>query len=414
MTRSGIPNAPWADLNFFLQHEDVSNRELARRFGGSESNWRRWRDKHGLNPSTATTASVSPVVDEPVQDLSGDPSKYRQSHSLNPDKSQTSDKLIMMSEEDFKDEGFLLRAHGFDEDIWEIISAKNNIWNMASKDPDGEHRISTLYSSRITVKKRVLGFDIQKVAEILGTISPVTIMPMDFENSTGLLELGFYDMHMGLSTLKNYIDCLIRAVDIIRSRHRSQIVIPVGSDVFHHDNFKGTTSNGTALEDIDWTNTWSETAQFFFTLIEEALAYADHVFIVFVKGNHDESMAWAFCQMLAIKYPQVTVNLDIKERKVHTYENICLGFTHGDKAMKDIDRIFMCEFPEFATAPLKEIHTGHFHHEVVKDSFGTIIRALCTANRTDHWHDDKGFVGAQKRFQLFEFDENTITDIHYV
>ena len=68
--------------------------------------------------------------------------------TINSDGTQTSEVLLEMSREQAKDEEFLLKAHGYDTELWEIVSARNNIWNVYSK-KDG---VQVLYSSKITVK----------------------------------------------------------------------------------------------------------------------------------------------------------------------------------------------------------------------------------------------------------------------
>lgn len=47
---------------------------------------------------------------------------------MNKDGSQTSSTSIQMTREEAKDPDFVLRAHGFDPELWQIISAKNNFW----------------------------------------------------------------------------------------------------------------------------------------------------------------------------------------------------------------------------------------------------------------------------------------------
>jgi hypothetical protein len=124
-------------------------------------------------------------------------------------------------------------------------------------------------------------------------------------------------------------------------------------------------------------------------------------------------MSWAFCKMLAAMFPQVECDLAIQERKVHRFGGVCVGWTHGDKG-RDLDRIFLAEFPEFAGAPVREVHSGHFHHEQARDTNGVMVRVLPTAGVTDQWSRDKGYVGSNKRFQLFEYSTDALTAIRYV
>jgi hypothetical protein len=341
------------------------------------------------------------------------PDGYRESTELLADGSCKSDKLLSLNEAQSKDPTYLLEAHGFDPCEWELISARNNIWNVYSKGDDG-HDISTLYSSRITAKPLASRFDLEAIVAAVRVVEPVHIEPHTGE-CDGMLEINNTDMHLGNSTLDWYRDSLAREVGLIRSRAWEQVVLPIGSDLFHCDNFKNTTSNGTLQSSVAWPEAWADATCYFSTIIEAALEHAGAVWCYYIIGNHDESMSWAFCQMLAAKYPQVTFDLDIAERKVHRYRDIALGMTHGDnRTRKDLDRIFMAEFPAFNEGTVREVHAGHFHHEVARDEYGVVVRSLSTAARTDKWHREEGYVGANKRFMAFEFSPDSLDAIRYV
>ncbi|MEM5592761.1 hypothetical protein AAHH67_15330 [Niallia circulans] len=86
---------------------------------------------------------------------------YKETTEIMANGSHKSDKLLRMTSEQSKDVDYLLSAHGFDTKSWELVNAKNNIWNVHSKQ-DG---VQTLYSSKITVKPRVNGFDYEKFLE---------------------------------------------------------------------------------------------------------------------------------------------------------------------------------------------------------------------------------------------------------
>jgi hypothetical protein len=75
---------------------------------------------------------------------------YKSAIEINKDGTQTSDKLLIMAEEDCKNVEFLLKAHGYDPNAWELVNARNNIWNVYSK-KDG---VQTLYSSKIVVRPK--------------------------------------------------------------------------------------------------------------------------------------------------------------------------------------------------------------------------------------------------------------------
>ena len=126
-------------------------------------------------------------------------------------------------------------------------------------------------------------------------------------------------------------------------------------------------------------------------------------------------MSWAFVQYLKARFLQAEFDDSFQERKIHTFGDIFIGFTHGDKARKELHNIFPAEFPmQWAKAKIKEIHIGHLHKEDMKDVYGTVIRTLSTKNKTDQWHRDNGYIGAHKRFMLFEYSLEELESIHYV
>lgn len=325
------------------------------------------------------------------------------------DGSYKSTKLLEMTAEQCKDPVYLLQAHGFDPDAWELVGSKNKIWNVYSK-KDG---VSTLYSSAISVRPLKAGFNLDEVVAAVTAVQPVLIKTP--AAGAKMLELGFVDMHFGNSTLELYKPILNRTCEVIMDRDWAEIVIPIGSDLFHVDNFKNTTSNLTQQSSVNWPEAWADALAFWSTIIELALACSVKVYGIYVVGNHDESMSWAFCQMLAAKYPQVDWDLTIADRKVHTFHDVAVGITHGDnRTHRDLDRIFMAEFPEFAAATVREVHAAHVHHEVSVDQYGVVQRSLSSACRTDKWHRTQGYVGAMKRFQLFEWDKDALSSIRYV
>lgn len=402
------------DYEFWRANCGKSGQEMTREYGGDGGNWRRKircaRLKYpDLNWYThGNTSKVIPQT-KPNQ------KEYKTTVEIKPDGSYFSDRLIAINEEQLKDPDFLLEAHGFDVNAWELISAKNNIWNVYSKGDDG-HDISTLYASKITVKPREVAFDLNVIIEQMQDVKPAKVKRASEPVRSECLEIPLFDMHFGVSTFEHYVNTLERTLSNIQRNSWSAILFPVGSDLFHNDNFRSTTARGTIVDKMNVGQAWHDAGTFYATLIEKAFERSINVHLIYVKGNHDESMSWTFCQWLAARYPHLECDLDIYERKIFTFGDICVGYTHGDKIVQDFDRMFLSEFPEFASAKVKEIHTAHRHHEQIigKDHFGTMVRTLPTANRADAWTSDNGFVGTNKRFQLFEYEQTRLKSIIYV
>lgn len=337
--------------------------------------------------------------------------EHKESVEIHSDGSQSSHRLIRMTFEESKDPEFLLKAHGYDVDSWELISARSNIWNAYSKQ-DG---IQTLYSSRITVRPKKT-FTFEKLIDVIRSVPAVEIPKcMASEPGDRLLEIPLFDQHFGISDYDYYRETQIRILTKITERSWKEILLVIGQDLFHNDNFRGQTANGTQIEQVDMPKAWGDALRFYSPLVEESIRRAERVKVIYSIGNHDESMSWAFVQLLKAMYPQVEFDDALVERKCHVFGDNFIGITHGDKARKNLHNIFPVEFPmEWSKAKNREIHMGHYHIEDGKDVFGMMIRTLATRNKTDKWHRDNGFVGGHKRFMLFEFSQECLESIHYV
>src|SRR5699024_9451265 len=115
-----------------------------------------------------------------------------------------------------------------------------------------------------------------------------------------------------------------------------EILFIIGQDLLHNDDFRGRTSKGTEIEKFQMETMWSDAQQFYMTLIDKAIDKAEKVTIFYSKGNHDESMAWAFVKNLESMYGErVTFDSSFKERKAILLGTNFIGTTHGDKNRKN-------------------------------------------------------------------------------
>lgn len=353
------------------------------------------------------------LENEELEQLNDEEIAYKETTEILGNGNHKSDKLLKMNAEQSKDVNYLLAAHGFDKETWELVNAKNNIWNVYSKQ-DG---IQSLYSSKITVKPRVNGFDMDKLIEIVEQkVTPIHVETSHVnEEHSKLLEIPLYDMHFGISDLEYYQPHLKEILHKIKSRKWNKILFVIGQDLLHNDNFKGQTANGTVIDKVDMVKAFDDALQFYVTLISEALTQSIEVECSYVKGNHDESMSYGLFRTLQATLPQVKFEGSIKQRKAFTWEKVFIGLSHGDKGANRIIENFVSEHGKLlALADVKEVHLGHLHTEKSKDQFGITQRTLATANKTDGWHDEMGFVGANKRFQLFEYSPSSLDAIYYI
>lgn len=254
-----------------------------------------------------------------------------------------------------------------------------------------------------------------------------TVEPYDYgaylsefhDESSDMLEIPLFDMHWGVAFLDYYSPVLGEILDYIRSKHWKRIVIPFGQDFFHNDSIvNGQTTKGTIIEKVDMIRAVKEAKTFMYSMIDNALANADEVHVLYSPGNHDRSISWMFIQVLLERYGGQVVDDSLEYRKIVTHGKNAIMVTHGDSKQaspKDLAQIFPISFPmEFGESVIREVHAGHLHHEVGYDVHGVMVRRLSTGGKTDEWTDREDLIGAHKRFMLFEWSLEKLKSIHYV
>ena len=282
---------------------------------------------------------------------------------------------------------------------------------------DGKGNIETVWLRTGKPEDKVA----QEFLSVIKELKPIEIiesLPDGEAEIKTMLEIALFDMHFGVNYYEDYENHLNKIRRAIRRKH-DQIIITVGSDMLHHNDMQNKTVSGTLIEQVKIRKAHADALKFYINLINEAVDSKAKVNVIYVKGNHDESPSWYFVQTLKQIFPTVIFDDDFKERKHFKWEQIFIGFIHGDKPIANIDRVFAKEFrKELADVEIFEIHIGHTHREVAKgntqDITGTMVRVLSTSAKTDEWHDDNNYVGANKRFQLFEYSSDELINAPYI
>ena len=259
--------------------------------------------------------------------------------------------------------------------------------------------------------------------ELIENIKHLPELNFTIERTSGkqehMLEIPLYDMHWGICDMEYYKETLESVIDVLLSKTYKKIVFIIGQDLFHNDDFRGRTSSGREIQKVDMVRAWNEARDFYYKLFIMAMIQSEIVELLYSPGNHDESMTWAFVQMIKAEFKdKIIVDDELKDRKVITYGTNFIGITHGDKVKGkpiNIRSIYTIEYPlEFARSKVREIHAGHLHHEKQEDVYGVNCRTLSSGNATDDWHYNNGFVGAHKRFTVFEWSLEKLAAIYYV
>lgn len=349
--------------------------------------------------------------------------KQKSKIELNKDGSQISDKLLLMSEEDCKNVDYLLKAHGYDTTSWQLVSAKNNIWNVYNK-KDG---LKTLYSSKIVVKPIIQEFNIEWAKEVFKELKPLSAVKKinKGDKNKKIVELQYADIHIGLRGCE-YEDELNQMTDNIISKFKDAdvFVLPIGQDLLnanHVDGASFSTVHGTSVQQsLDYREMFKSGLRVVCHIIDRIIELNPTASIecIYISGNHDEQSTFGVFQSVMQRYllnENITFDDTMDTRKYRLYGVNAIGFAHGQKEGKRIFGLFPIEAPEiFAKAKFREFHLSHLHNESVKDENGVMFRRMPTVNSPDNWHDNKGFVGATKRIQAFVYDtEIGLEEIKY-
>ena len=257
---------------------------------------------------------------------------------------------------------------------------------------------------------------------IRGSVEVYEGKPRELMNPSRMLEIPLFDMHWGVAYMDHYEPVLKEIIEVICSRHWDKIVIPFGQDFFHNDSIvNGQTTKGTVIEKVDMMRAVKEAKRFVYSIVESSLRNASNVEIIYTAGNHDRSISWMFMQVLCERYGRyssVSIDDSLEYRKVITYGKNSIMITHGDSRQataKNLAHIFPISFAEeFANADVREVHAGHLHHEAEADIYGVMVRRLSSGGKIDDWSNREDFVGAHRRFMLFEWDLNKLKSIHYI
>ena len=246
--------------------------------------------------------------------------------------------------------------------------------------------------------------------------TPVMVRPQDMgEAEPEMLEIPLFDQHFPQN---DHIPTYVGLAPIVESKVWEEINIIVGQDLLHNDDFRGRTSSGRPIEQVDMVKGWELARIFYSNLVGLCLRHAQRVKITYSKGNHDESMSWAFVQMLKAMFPEAEVDDSLRQRKCISWRGCFIGITHGSykkSSLQDLRGQFTIQFAtEFASATVREIHAGHLHREEERDIYGVMCRRLAHSGIEDDWTDDEGLIGAHKRFMVFRWKPGRLAGIDYI
>ena len=353
--------------------------------------------------------------------------------SINKDGSYSSKRLMLMNDEQSKDSNFILNAHGFDPACWKIVSLRNNIRQVISKQ-DG---IVTLYASFLTVRpideKEI---SLKRIEEFFNKLDRNYSLPKiktnkNYLKGDKLLLLDIADLHMNLQasmfTTGNEYNCDIaeklffKVIEDILSRTSlyqfDEIIFCIGGDMLNGDNLSGSTTKGTPqVSDLHYYDAYERLCAMTIKAID-ILKNICKVSVVYVMGNHDEVTGYKLAKYVDAWFRNenmVTVDYQPIARKYRLFGKTLLCFAHDGKVNK-LPSIVSNEAREYwSQAETVEVFLQHLHTEQVLFEDNNIrIQRLPTISAKSKWSSDKGY-GSKRQCKSFIYDkENGLTDVLY-
>lgn len=380
-----------------LASKDITVNEIASRlyeeFGVNVSSRsvRRFKNKH-----LPDKADRQPAVKDAVRGTE---------IVINKDGSQTSSTTIQMTSEQAKDPDFVLRAHGFDSDKWEILSVKNNFWQQNSQ----ENGLIDLYQSKISVRPIKNIVSIQDVVQSFNhEIKSVNIH--NVKSGKNNIVISLFDMHFGITRLENLESHLHQIANILKKGYK-RVEIIIGGDVLHSDFVTKTqTASNTQLDHVETIMALNEAESFFSTLIGMALELSGNVEVKAVSGNHDTDSQFMFVWGLSKKFPQVKFDNQLNgTRLAFQFGKIGIMVAHGNLALKRLPMLFANEFSDiWASSKYRMVASGHFHTEKLSDVDGVVMHQFGTVKPNDPYEHANGYTVGRKHLQLLEFNDERL------
>lgn len=318
-------------------------------------------------------------------------------------------KSIEMTEEQSKDDGFLLKAHGFDPEKWEIINAKTGFWEQNSNN-SGKTK---LYSSRITVKPIKNEFSIDKVIEQLTQEVKPYLIPKNTFKSKNNMVLPLADMHFGITKLHDLEQHIDNMLPKLQQEHDIFVIEQLG-DLFHSSQMWSTqTMKGTLLDEVDMVEAVDDAKTFFDIIIKNI--NANKIIIKQMAGNHSGNMEYMFMEYLKAKYPDVEVDNNVKYRDAYLLGNVGIMLAHGDFARKGLISLFPNEFKRiWGLSEQAYIHSGHFHTQKTTDEGGIVWQQFGTIKPNDKYEISNGWTLSKKTLYLLEYSEDALVAEYYI
>lgn len=277
--------------------------------------------------------------------------------------------------------------------------------------PDG-FEVTALYGSpdnfQVALRKKQKNVDnakdFSKAIASLCKFSPKVEKfnhPLDTRKIKIAYELPIQDFHFGREPIdiavKKYKHFTYSLINRVSGLYQiEKFIFPVGNDLFNSDNGKYTTTKGTQQFDFNfWHETFEKGSKAVIEVITSMSRIAP-VEVIMVPGNHDFEKNFYLGAVIEAWFrndSNVAVDNKFAPFKFTQYGQCMIMYEHGELNPKDYFVIMPTERPTmFAETKFREIHTGHFHKEMLVDEMrGMKVRFIPSLATNSIWERFQGY-----------------------
>lgn len=402
------------------------------RGAGQQPDWGPWARKFGVTGNAVRLhANAIPEVPRPVRGLPGAEQDIEDSVRDGVREVRSRGTRIRTVED-------LLAHIEADLDRFEVARSEATKYEQASKGPDGTPQVTELYRVFVQLRPKVAG-DREQVEAMLEAafaerhpLKPRILLRTRHEDLTQ--EIIAADAHIGKRAWPSETggapydtsiadrllrDCLAEHIAHGDERRVGRRCFRILGDWSNHDTLAQTTTKGTQVDSDSRLQKILDVGAHLLFDVVSASARTTPTEVMFVPGNHDEVLTWAFQKIIATYFrdhPNVRVNTEFKSRKYDLWGKMLLGFAHGDKAkVRNLAGLMTSEAPHWWGNSLwREIHTGHLHSiAAVETVDGVITRTAPSLSAIDAWHAENGYVGALRGMEAYFYHKEIgLVDMH--
>lgn len=343
--------------------------------------------------------------------------EFKETLEMKEDGTQISDRLVEMSLEESKSPEFVLNAHGYDSDLWELVNASSNMWHGLRPDDMG---LRVLMQSKIIVKpKTKSSLSLSDIDEFFNNFQWNRIaeisLTRQYKKGSQILEIDWADNHIGNESLpfseiqKRTRNLVSEVISRCSGLTLEKIVLAQLGDVLHFDNYQRHTTSGTEVTyGGDYYTSFDNALDLFIWVVKELSSVAP-VEVVNIYGNHDKVSSYALAKALEAFFKNddnIQIDTSHEKRKFRKFGVSSVCFVHGDMPKKNLYSTFQKEGRKlFGETIFSEIHVGHLHHEIASEEHGVIVRYVPSITLPDEWHVDNGYTGAKQGTHCFLWDQ---------